>query len=438
MRFSLRCTIENLIIRKVRSLLVFLLIGMNAFGQSESISTEAVKEEYNRLLSIEFNEDGINSLSETGNPSPQINVQAHHWKDAEDEFNFVRKEIPSGARLLVGDPEVIQTLHPENWDLEDFYLQKHVFLSPQGQVLEYMNHDSTVNYYDASGNLRQSIVYSLVYPGEVDFYSLYGYSASGNILWRASFLDSKPSTYLNQYETYRYYSTDSGMYVRHDIYSIFDEDEEPIHSINFDFYNSLGLLVHSYSGDKRGIKNYVYNEYQQIDGKFYTSRIVEFDVGKLNGKKVWDAIILRDDKARIVLDKTWNFIGDTSYITSDSTVYISDREKHVYKKTDRGPYTNALLVYKLNEHGHEVRREIYDLNSDTQEKIEILTEYENVYLDNGSVHQVVHTTYWDGRTDVDLYIYEFLSDFIGFHDPTYQDDPFLIRLIERSIPLEKR
>ncbi len=426
-------------ILSISFVVISIFLGSFCFGQLSTEEIAHAEAEYEQLQSLKFiKANSDTSLVAPEELAPQLFFHPHHWSGVKDEFNYRQKTVPGSVRLLIGDPEEIQSENPEKWDPNDFYLQKRISFSSTGQILEYMYQDSSVYFYNDLGQLRQMTGYSQVYPDQIEHDIVYNYEGYGNLLWTASFIYLGDNIYLDEYQTFRYLISDSGFYVRNDVYLVVDEETRELKQTTYFHHFQLdGRKMKTYVAKDSVLTNLITYEYQEVGGNYYTSSITNYNLER-NGKIAHQEIVRRDDKARIIFEKTFSDSDYAAFEESDSTVYVSDREKHVYRKTQRGPYLNSLLVYELDAFGNVEKRKIYDLNSETPEKIEILTEYSNFYLDNGDIHQIVDVTYWDGRKDRDLYIQDFGPAPIINHNPVYKDQSILISLIENYIPPDKR
>ena len=146
-----------------------------------------------------------------------------------------------------------------------------------------------------------------------------------------------------------------------------------------------------------------------------------------------------DALGRKVFSGSYSLRGYISYADIDSILYISENEEHLYNTAHSGAYKNALIITKKDDFGNSERREIYDLDSETPDKIEILTVDKNFCLENGTwQYQIKDQTFWDGGSSREYYMRDFWDHKLTNHDPTYNDDPVLIGLIEICIPPEKR
>lgn len=417
-----------------------LLINTSCFGQLSASEQAFANKEWKHLESLKNTKTDTDTfLIDPIELVPNLYIQPHWWTSVKDEFNYREQNIPRGIVLMAGDPENVPLENPETWDPNNFYALTSVSLSSDGRVLEHVYIDSTVFFYDDSGQLRQTTSYSDLYSDGIAYTQLYTYDPFGNILWSANFLYDDAAYYLNQYETFRYFASDSGLNVRQDIYLVNDTESEDFdHSILFHCYTTEGQKNRIYEGTLGEATRLTRFEYQEVNQKLFESDMKEFDLLQ-NGKVVLQEITRRDENSRIVFEKLISNDGIASYEEVDSTVYISDQEVHRYYKRVSGPYTNARIVSKFDAFGNIERREIYDLNEDNPNKIDLLTTYTNSLLENGTVaNQIIDVTYWDSRKDTDVFLYNFLSKPSGSHDPTCKDNPVLIDLIEKCIPPDKR
>lgn len=363
--------------------------------------------------------------------------QPHLWSFVKEKFNYQEPKTPRGACLKLGDAQAIASDNPKDWSKENFYDLERYSLTATGNVQEHVYTDSTLFFYNQEGFLRQTTAYKNPgYSDEIEYIRLYNYDGFGNLLWNAVFFQDDEEMYLDHYESFRYKAVDSGHYVKRDHYFVDDpETQELEHSQKFAFINSEGVLKREYEvyGTNDGVfTEYEYQEmleHQQIRKTIVNIRswVCEFN-----------EIHRTDTKGRIVLQKIESFIESAPFVDQDSSIYTGNF-KQTYVTSASGLYSNARMDTKYDDFGNMILREIYDLNSETPDRIDIKTENQNFYLPSGTVEfQISNEVYWDGKTSRDYYWMEFTDTPYSSHNPTYQDDPNLIGLIEKCIPPEKR
>ncbi|XOV66830.1 MAG: hypothetical protein ACFHU9_14485 [Fluviicola sp.] len=421
-------------------LLLLIVSTFSAEAQELNVPFSQSQEEFERLNSLDFTTLNLDSFPVDPFElalDPYSNPLC--WYDVKNEFNYKGSQVPQGVRFLTGNPEEIQSENPKTWKTKDFFVQKQYSFTPTGRTMSSIATDSTVYSYDNQGKLRQITGFPSGSSGSFNYALVKNYNASGNLISNAEYYsDGDSNYYLEEYQTFKYLSNSDGFYIRQDVYVVYDEEIPEIEqTTRFHLYSSDGQKQISYQGSGNSVKTITTYNYQEVNGSEYLSEMSTYNLARSVSLQEQE-IIRRDAKARIIFEKTFVNSGETPFVDSDSTIYISDREKHVYKETFRGPYPHSLIIYKFDEKGDLKRREIRSLFSDTPEKIEILTTYQNFYMENGNVHQIVDVTYWDGRTDRDLLIQEFRSTPFTDRSILYAEDPKLIALIEKCIPPDKR
>ncbi|MCR9172382.1 MAG: hypothetical protein NXI10_07830 [bacterium] len=426
----------------IRNLLFCIsVLGGSVFAQNNSIFPENLQRELKKLDAAEFQRKNLDTLLiDPITLSPAIYNDPFWWSEIQEKYNYREDQIPRTIRYTSADPENFTSNNPKDWSDDYFYPLESYTLLKNGYVIEHVYLDSTVFFYNERNQMCLSRNYTYDSKPNMESAQLYHYDAHGNVLWTAWFNQSASDVYLNEYETFNYLPTDSGFYLRRDHYYVYDTlSQDHDHSRVYTYYNKQGRPMRSYEKSSFGDSSFSQFVYSEL-GTGEKERVKTTFRIILDEYEVRDEQVTRiDQKGREIISKSTRFGGSFSYTDMDSTIYRTDQEVQLYNQTPHGVYKNSLIETQLDTYGNVLRREIYDLNSETPEKIEILTETQLFYLKNGTWnYQILNQTYWDGSQTKEYYKREFLNQPISSFDPKFKEDSFLLELIEKSIPAEKR
>lgn len=404
---------------------------------SENKKEKSVRDELDQIKSSKFGTASKFLISPTLVAKNEY-YEAYWWSYWKEKLNYREENIPQGIILYSGSPENDWGQGKSmKWKNCQLYEYERFSFSKTGQLLEHVQHDSCLFFYDSTDRLRQTIAYSRSNQTEIEYIRLYEYDLHGNILWSAVFYQNQDSIYLNHYDSYNYLKSDSGTYIKTNHFFVNRGNTGSLtKSVKYSYFDENYLLRREFQIFSGGSTGVTFLDYSEFDGKYDLCKKETQDI--LNTKVSNIQITERDSLNRVIYFKH-SFGGITeSHLLKDSIIYFPNEEMHQYHYDIPNSLYHSLEKKKFDAYNNPIQEERFQFLSlkNLQSTSISKTTYE--LLDSGTWYSsITKSTDFEGPDPYNWEEYQyrkFLSHPIRTLNGEYHENPLLKELIELNIP----
>lgn len=363
-----------------------------------------------------------------------------HWKE---ELKYREDKIPRGYVFYSGEDDNFNESSASTVLWKNTYLTPitRISFSETGQVLMYINIDSTLYYYDVSDRLRSIIEFDDSSSEEMEGYRKFEYDDADNLTSQAVFFRNEEGTfYLNHYIKYSYLSCDSGFYVREQTHIVNRHSNKiESESLSYYYYDKNHLLRRQFDlFSSGGIALYEFS-YQLVDNNYLLESRKMRDL--FDNKYVQVEYKKRDNQGRLTYAGHGKSENPKTFTTWDSIIYQKDGKEIHYNRDPQRYITSSHSIKTFDDYHNIVHEITYNDETNTQSFFsEDKINYE--YLPGGTWFRSTRILSIEGDDILEgftEYSYRrFYADPIHDHNPTYQANPEIFDLINQAIPKEKQ